>query len=170
VAVFVGLSIFAKDKSDVQPFPRDDKGNVRFQGVVQVEGAKAQELYTLAKLWVAKSFRSAKDVIQLDDPANGVLIAKGSHEEGYGFSTTVWFHYTLTVEVKDGRYRWTLDQLEYDAGAYRTPIEKELTPEGVGVFGRKAVYERFRQFLIGLSHDLEAAMKQPAPNTKGGDF
>jgi hypothetical protein len=146
-------------KDEAQPFPRDEAGHVRFQGVVQVEGAGAAELYGRAKLWAAKAFVSAKDVVQLDDPAGGRLILKGTHDEAYGLTERVWFHLTLTVEVKDGRYRWTLDQLEYSPqGKQGWPIERELTKEGVGVFGRKAAFERFRKALLALASNLQVAM------------
>jgi hypothetical protein len=161
------LAGVALAKDEAQPFPRDESGHARFQDVVQVEGVSAADLYSRAKFWAAKAFVSAKNVIQLDDPASGRLVLKGSLQESYGgLAEGVWFHFTLTVEVKDGRYRWTLDQFEYSPkGVGGWPIETELTKEGVGVFGRKAVFERFRKDLLALASHLQAAMVSPPSET-----
>lgn len=79
----------------------------------------------------------------------------------------VWFPFTLTVEVKDGRYRWTVDQVKYSPnGPGDVPIETKLTKEGVGIFGLKAVFERFRKDLLALGSKLQAAMAA-APTETG---
>ncbi|MBZ5590131.1 MAG: DUF4468 domain-containing protein [Acidobacteriia bacterium] len=157
--VMCTLAAVALAKDEAQPFPRDAAGHARFQEVVQVEGVSTTDLYNRAKFWAAKEFVSAKNVIQLDDPALGRLVLKGSLQETYGMTDKVWFNFTLTVEAKDGRYRWTLDQLEYVGNTPGSePIERELTNEGVGVFGRKAVFERFRKDLLALAARLQAAM------------
>ena len=145
-----------------KPFPRDDKGNVRFQEVVPVEGATLAELHARAKLWAARTFKSAKDVIQLDDQQAGRLILKAAHRDVYGGTEPVWYNFTLTVESKDGRYRWTLDQVEYSPSPGRGwPIERELTKQGIGVFTRTAIHERFRLAAVALGTDLAVAMKTP---------
>ena len=160
----LGCAAFVYAGEEVQPFPRDAGGDARFQEVVQVEGATAAQLYGRAKLWAAKAFSSAKDVVQLDDSSGGRLVLKGSDEETFGLGDHVWFHFTLTVEVKDGRYRWTIDQLQYcgPKSSNCEPIERELTQSGIGVFGRKAVFERFRKSMLKVATDLEPAMKKPA--------
>jgi hypothetical protein len=159
VVAMCTLAAVALAKEEAQPFPRDESGNVRFQEVVQVAGVSAADLYSRAKFWAAKAFVNAKSVIQLDDPASGRFVLKGSLQESYGLTEKVWFHFTLTVEVKDGRYRWTLDQLEYwGEGQSGEPIERELTKGGMGVFGRKAVFERFRKNLLALASQLQTAM------------
>ena len=145
--VLCALAPVALAKDDAQPFPRDEAGRARFQEVVQVEGATAVDLYGRARFWAAKAFVSAKNVIQLEDPTLGRLVLKGVVPEAYGGTTGVWFHFTLTIEAKDGRFRWTLDQLEYCGGGVTNceALQRELTKDGIGVFGRKAVFEMFQK-------------------------
>jgi hypothetical protein len=153
------FTILAKDKEEAQPFPRDEKGNIVFQGVVEVPGVSATDLYARAKFWAAKAFISAQDVIQLDDPASGRLVLKGSYEEIYMGSQRMWFNFTMTIEVKDEKYRWTIDQLDEQGHSLY------LNKEGVGIVGRKAVYERFRKALITISEELKVEMtKVPDKN------
>lgn len=91
--------------------------------VVQVEGKTAQQLYTSAREWFAKTFVSANDVIQMEDPTSGKIIGKGSNHiaEGYVvgkgiatiFTTMDWYpNYTLKIEVKDGRYKYELTDIK----------------------------------------------------------
>jgi hypothetical protein len=161
----LGAATVASAAGPAKPFPRDDKGIVRFQEVVPVEGATVAELHTRAKLWAARAFKSAKDAIQLDDAQAGRLILRGSHQDVFGGVTPVWYLFTLTVESKEGRYRWTLDQVECSPGPGRSwPIEKELTKQGVGIFTKTAIHERFRLAVVALGADLAAAMKTPDSN------
>lgn len=167
VLVLCAFAAVALAKDDVRPFPRDEAGRACFQEVVQVEGATAVDLYGRARFWAAKTFVNPKNVIQLDDPTLGRLVLKGSVPESFGMTEKVWFRFTLAIEAKDGRYRWTLDQLEYmGEGVSGEPIERELTKDGVGVFGRKAVFERFRKDLLAIAAQLQTAMATPGEQGK----
>lgn len=74
---------------------------VTYQEVVKVDGASKNELYARAREWFAKTFKSADDVLQMEDMANGKLIGKGCNYQSKVF-------YTVSVSVKDGRYRYEI--------------------------------------------------------------
>ncbi|HSW67478.1 MAG TPA: DUF4468 domain-containing protein [Bacteroidales bacterium] len=95
----------------------------QYSEVVQMEGKTAQQLYTTAREWFAKTFVSANDVIQMEDPTSGKIIGKGSNHVvesyivGKGitaiFTTIDWYpNYTLKIEVKDGRYKYELTDIK----------------------------------------------------------
>ena len=91
-----------------------------YVGVEQVESASAKVLQGRAKLLVAEAFKSAKDVIQLDDGDAGILIVKGNivpvvkaplmGSIDYGF-----VRFTLKIQVKDGRYKYTFSDFNHEA-------------------------------------------------------
>lgn len=94
-----------------------------YSEVVQAEGKTSQQLYTTAREWFAKTFVSANDVIQMEDPASGKIIGKGSNHisESYVigkgltaiFTKLDWYpNYTLKIEVKDGRYKYELTDIK----------------------------------------------------------
>ena len=93
--------------------PTDATGNVEYREVVEVPGVAAAELYSRAKLWIAQAYRSAPDVIKLDDPAASTVVAKGIYEVSYTQLVLITVHvaHSLTIECKDGRYRATINQL-----------------------------------------------------------
>lgn len=101
--MMLNLAAFAQDNSKygVGAMPIVD-GMVVFSEVVPVEGVTADQLYTRAKMAVAEMFKSAKDVIQLDDKENGVIIVKGSNQIG---SDPVYVHFTLRFYAKDEKYK-----------------------------------------------------------------
>ncbi len=107
--------ILAAKKEPAEP-PRDpDTGQFAYQGVIQVEGVSAHDLYKRAKTWVATEYKSANAVIQLDDAEEGRLIVKGGFDIVYAAwaGTTAFMSHTLTIETKDGRYRYLLTDFVY---------------------------------------------------------
>lgn len=83
-------------------------GKVVFTEIVPAEGKTADQLYTQAKLAITDMFKSAKDVIQLDDKENGMLIVKGITAFTYGGALSksdAYINFTLNIATKDGRYK-----------------------------------------------------------------
>lgn len=79
------------------------------------------DLYVKANEWMAKTFVSAKEVIQMQDKEAGKLIGKGIIEtpvlNAYGTNIGVdYVHYTISIDVKEGRYRCILSDF-YHEGA-----------------------------------------------------
>jgi hypothetical protein len=115
-----------------------------YSEVVQIEGKTAQQLYTTAREWFAKTFVSANDVIQMEDPVSGKIIGKGSNHitESYvvGKGITVmhtkidWYpNFTLKIEVKDGRYKYELTDIKIKSssefGTAEVPFADYLAKE-----------------------------------------
>ncbi len=103
--------------------PKDDSGKYQYQGVVTVSGKSQAELYDAAKEWIALNFRSAQDVIQLDDRENGLLIAKGYFPIFMMLHERHIYH-TIRLDTKDGRYRYTVNDFEF-----HTPGQPRLSLE-----------------------------------------
>ncbi len=69
------------------------------------------ELYDVSMEWMAKTFRSAKAVIEYQDKEVGKIIGKGVFPNiPYGF-TFADVHFTPTVETKDNKARLTVDSI-----------------------------------------------------------
>ena len=106
------------DTGDSQPLPIDSQtGRITYEGVVEVPGISKADLYTRANAWVAHSYRSAQDVIQLNDKEAGQLIVKGLARVTSRGSDFGVVHHTLTVYVKDGRYKYVLTDFTHDASS-----------------------------------------------------
>jgi len=118
-------------------FPTKE-GLIFYSGVVEVDTSlKSVDLYLNAKDWLVGAFKSAKSVIQVDDKESGVILVRSYFDWG-SISTTVaggpyvidkkmWF--TLKIESKDGRFRYSLYGVHYEAHAnvdgYKLDIDKD---------------------------------------------
>lgn len=112
-----------------------------YSEVVQVEGKTADQLYASAKEWIAKTFVSANDVIQMDDVTAGKLIGKGYAEVANSYTTAgmmkltmfiTWkLNFTITIAVKDGRYKCDITDIsvtQYVPGSqYMNDIKSPLS-------------------------------------------
>ncbi|WP_114937523.1 DUF4468 domain-containing protein [Mucilaginibacter endophyticus] len=99
-------------KGDKIILPIDSSTNeVTYTAVVKVDSTSKDELYSRAKEWFAKTYNSARKVIDMDDKASGKIIGKGVSEGRYSFMLTrytFFTNYTISVFVKDGRYKYEI--------------------------------------------------------------
>jgi hypothetical protein len=115
-----------------------------YSEIVQVEGKNADQLYSSAREWFALTFSSANDVLQMDDPVAGKLIAKGVKQVDYTgveLPTYMNMFFTLMVEIKDGRYKQTItvtDIKDRAGTSYSNALLIALTSEE----GVKMYYEK----------------------------
>lgn len=110
VLALITTFVFGQDKL-LGILPLND-GKVTYSGVVQVDNMNKDELYKMTRRWFIDTYKSAKDVIQLDDKENGEVIGKG-------FFETIWqvtFYYkmniniwqTIKIQVKDNKYKYEI--------------------------------------------------------------
>jgi hypothetical protein len=143
-----------------------------YTGVVQVDSASANTLQSRAKLFVAESFKSGKDVTQLDDP--GVIVVKGNiapivkvpllGKIEYGY-----VHFTAKIQVKDGKYKYTLTEFNHEAHEPNTGSGGNLTNRKPACGTFLMTEGQWRQIkaytnerVLALIVQLEHAMKEEA--------
>jgi hypothetical protein len=117
---------------NAQSLPIDSASKtVTYVDIVNVPGATKDQLYMRAREWFALSFKSANNVIQMDDKENGKLIGKGQKSDTYmikSFMTVTpidqRFYFTISITVKDSRYRVIINDITYSSGSVAAyPIE-----------------------------------------------
>ncbi len=67
-----------------------------------------KELYKKILEWMAKSYNSSKEVIQLQDEESGQIIGKGI-TSFVNVMVEIPCEYTITIDIKDNKYRLTFD-------------------------------------------------------------
>jgi hypothetical protein len=159
--------IAADRAADAAALPVDPQTHlITYQGVVEVPGVSKADLYTRAYTWVANAYHSANSVIQMQDKEAGQLVAKGLtritvRSLGMNVDGGVIRH-TLTIYVKDGRYKYVLTNLTHEdfraKGTSIGPLEREDLPFGV----TKKMWANMRsdanRDAYRLVADLQAAM------------
>lgn len=107
----------------------------QFTLIDSVKGSK-NDLYVKANEWMAKTFTSAKDVIQMQDKEAGKIIGKGS----FGIplieapSVIEYVKFTISIDVKGEKYRCIISNLEHETLPtlkYRAPSYGSLDSKTV---------------------------------------
>jgi hypothetical protein len=119
--VIVAMSACATTQNILPP------DQLKLQEVITLDSTRTKdELYVSCMEWMARTFRSAKDVIQYEDKAAGMIVGKGSviatgkpyktilfvyNAASSAYSSNIYLRFTITLEVKDAKVRVTLDQI-----------------------------------------------------------
>ncbi|ABW68752.1 DUF4468 domain-containing protein [Desulfosudis oleivorans] len=94
-----------------------------FFKVFEAPGYTKDQIYKGMKIWVAENFRSAKSVVELDEPEQGLLIGNGVVSypcKGMGcLSVGEWrVPFTMRIDVKDNKFRLSFSNLQISAQGY----------------------------------------------------
>lgn len=164
---------FAISTSAQVSLPQNEStGRVEYIEVVNVDGATAAQLYKRLTHWFNTFYTnpggviekreenaeiSGKHFIKIHDVLDGKQYPKGN------------VRYFITVQVKDGRYRYVLDDIYY----YQTPklyIEEWFDETAVNKDIQYKYLEQVKIFMDDLLVSLKTTMGQPLPEEGGDDW
>ena len=87
--------------------------NFKWDAIDSVSKTKSQ-IYSDSKMFIAKAWKSAQDVIQNDDKDAGNILVKGSSIQKVKHALNVFtyvYSYSVTFKMKDNKYRMILDNV-----------------------------------------------------------
>lgn len=146
---------YKKEKTSII-IPLNEKKIVMFTDVIEINNLSADQIYDRAKLALTGFWTSTKDVTQLDDSKNYIIVSKGWAnwvQDSDAFLTRgfkVWF--SVKIECRDGRYRISI----YDVKSSNTSssiygsVTVEATPSEAYEYGVKE-NGRIKNNIYGLS-------------------
>jgi hypothetical protein len=141
---------------------------ITYEAVVEIPGATKDQLYDRALEWMAKTYQSANDVVQIKDKEQGKLLAKGGIPYVYHNILSGYVVHTQTIYVKDGRYKYVMTGFKHQYVYTGTPLprdgsmgalEQTTPPSG---FRKKAWYDMLQgtnDKVKAMIADLEQAMQ-----------
>ncbi len=133
------------------------KPDAELQKIVEVPGFTKQQIHQQAKIWIAENFRSAKSVIEYDNPEDGVLIGNGRtavpkmwyFSMGQGADDSTCF--TMRIDSKDGKFRVTFFNIVLDIGPsygmYKSPGGERPI--------RQAEFEKMKPILLNYADRIK---------------
>lgn len=137
--------------------------------------ATKNELYTKAKIWITDAFKSAKDVIQMDDKDAGRIVARGVFQSPvkgmWGTPLYDYINFKITIDVKDNKYRIALTDFVHEKGTYRDAVSggdmsKEKPACGTLFMSKKkfaTIKEEAKKTALQLTKDFSIVMKKSLP-------
>jgi hypothetical protein len=165
IAVLFAATAYAQQPTPTltTPGPTPTPGPLQFQEVVTVEATTRDQLYNAALAWFPEAFRSGKDVLQVQNKDAGMLVGTGAEKYEpavfVGSScTSGLLRYRVTVEVKDGRYRYTIDGFTHEGGG------PACHGAGIswGLLTTNPISPSIKGFSSGMEQQMWADMKKKA--------
>jgi hypothetical protein len=127
ILVFAFSTAKAQDASPVLPIDPDTK-LITYKEVVNVQGIPS-ELFNRAIEWINKQYKNPTDATKVRNSATGLIEIihrfEITKEEKGVIRTAGIIDYSMKIELKDGRYRYTITNFNF-RDASRQPIEKWL--------------------------------------------
>ena len=93
---------------------RED-GIIHISEVVQVPSLKQDVLFTNALLWISDNIKTPKSAIQTENQQAGLISLKSIIPF---FGEDSWHEFTMTIQVKDGRYKYDISNIYYCLSDY----------------------------------------------------
>jgi len=114
-------------------------------------------LYTQTLVWMAESFRSSKEVVELKDKDLGVIVGNGASEIDIGFLSFLPVNTPLTfklrIDIRDKRYRFMFSSVELHIERHgKISIDK-------GYVHEEKIRARFDEIATSLDEYLAKAPK-----------
>lgn len=146
--------------------------------VVQVDSVSKEELYRRAKLWVATTYNSAQNVIQLDDKDNYTLVIKAQFPVTASAGLMMRLNqgnvkYTLTIQCKDGRYKYSAENfihechVGYGSGG---DLHNETPVGSMPIKGWIDIKGQGKSYIENLSAAIENAMSAKSQKLKSDNW
>ncbi len=163
----------AQQNDSTSTIPVDSKtGRITYQEVIKEEGTK-EELFNRCIYWVNTFFENPVSVTKIRDFETGRI--EGRHqfrltyeEDGYNKDGGMVL-YTVRIELKDGRYRYTITDFDLRK-ATRFPLETWLDKTHPAYNERWDEYlSQVDQFSKNLAANLKQKMK-PEPEEEPDEW
>ena len=150
--------------------------SLKFSDVIIVENVSQKELFSRAKVWLAKTFKSSKDVIQTTDAETGVIVGKAIYffkPKSFMGSEAVKGNiaYTISIYCKDGKYKYVVeDFIHENFGLLTTAEEGNFTMTLTSKGYRKKVWEDMKEQSEKEAKGLAESLKQAMSKKSEADF
>lgn len=108
---------FLSHSQNTNSLPQNENGKVHFAKVIESNNLNQEQTHRKAKLFFINNFNSGKDVIQLDDKDNGVIIGKGNttiNIKSAKYNLPVSMSFTIKIESKDNRCKVDISNIIYN--------------------------------------------------------
>ena len=126
IGLLIFISVSAMAQKDSLGMPIFEK-KVGIQETITLDSTTKKELYVRSKIYFMEAFKSGKDVIQLDDPDNGIIIGKGrteAYSTNFMGTAPLPITFSIKIEIKENRYRYTIYDVNAELTGTSMPVER----------------------------------------------
>lgn len=153
LAIFFLLVALIKNCEAQNEMPSKE-GKVLYELIDSSIIAPSNELFNRAKIWFGNAFRDSKEVIQIEDKENGLLMGKGN----FNFEQSLvpfLIKFSIRVSVKDNKYRVQFYDITYREGTRGNTKEADGLNEKKGRDKLKNnINNEFNSLLISFKRSM----------------
>jgi Domain of unknown function (DUF4468) with TBP-like fold len=149
---------------------------LKFTDIVTVENISQKELFGRAKIWLAKYYKSSKDVIQTADPETGQILGKALFAflpKSFMGSEAVKgnINYIMSIYCKDGKYKYVVEDFRHEKfGMLTTAEEGEFSLFGSSKGFKKKTWEDMKKQSEEEAKSLSESLKMAMGKKSEADF
>jgi hypothetical protein len=156
------------------PVPIEEgTGRVVYTEVVTVAGASQAEIFKRVDHWFNTFYKNPASIIQTKDTAAGKMDGKHTiyvYNEVNGKKNQFGqVKYTITIEAKEGKYRFKIDEIYF----YKVPklyVEEWLDDKAVNKDVQYSYLQQVHDYMTDLTTKLKETLAKPAPASGGDDW
>jgi len=169
----------------IEEIPTDQNGKINFTEVIQVDSVDKNTLYSRSKQFFVDTFKSANDVIQLDDKESGTIIGKGFSDiyiKIVSSPVAIQMWYSIKIQCKDGRYKYEIYDIIFKS--YASQYAASSSSPAEPTFDRNTYYKKNAQprdvnekyicemilNINKLTSTIKATMNNPAKSSKENEW
>jgi hypothetical protein len=105
------------------PLPVSAQGSFSVELIREIAMPRDQ-LFNRTSLWLAEHTTSSKEVVELRDREQGLIVGNASVDLKVGWGVTMPMKFKIRIDVKDDKYRMTFSQVQVYTGFGLKPIEQ----------------------------------------------
>jgi len=126
-AAFSAINVYAQKEDEIAwpNLPIDkETGKITYTEVVKVDGVSANDLYDRAMKWFTDYFKNPAEKLRKEDKDNGEIEAfirykiYNKDKKGEQASDAGLVQYSLILQFKDGRYKYTFTDFNHKEVSY----------------------------------------------------
>ena len=178
ILIVVNITVLSQEQEEkyIKILPLDENREIYYSDVVKTDSLNKDELFNLTKQWFVDAFKSANDVIQMEDKEYGILTGKGYFEQSFTLYLGKMFgsrtynsniYFTAKIQCKDGRYKYEFYnfKIKYTVpGAQNVPSQDiDMTLEewfkNMTINARKKFKEERKANLLRFEEDIDKEVK-----------
>ena len=154
-----------------RPLPKNADGNYEYTGVISVDSLSASRLYSNGKLFVVTSFRSGKEVTQLNDEDSKTVAGNGTLKlnfKGLNAAVDEYVKFRFIIQCKDGRYKYTINNFQLvSPPSSPVPLENEKALKHYATRNmEEQIFNQVNDDMQNLVAELQKSMAAQSESTK----
>ena len=120
--IVFALSFFIQSYGQLDTMPKID-GQYGYMEIINVDSINKDMLFKNAKTFLVDAFKSAKDVIQYEDKAEGKIMGKGNLSVignqnkimGQSWERKITAYFSFEISCKDNKYKYRIYDLTFES-------------------------------------------------------